>query len=411
MWPFTKKENRAEGATPDALIQALLQGTKATKDRALQIPTIAGAIDLIANVVASTPIRLYRDEGGKAVEVKNDRRVFLLNDETGDALNANEFWHAMIRDYYLGRGGYAYLDYDGYRELQSIRYVDESHITIIKNTDPIFKDFNICVDGQVFYPWDFLKILRNTKDGAEGYPITTENSRLIEAMYLTLVMEYTMAARGGNKRGFLKSERKLAQEQLDALKRDFRKLYSSDDVESFMLLNQGLDFKEISDTAVEMQLNENKITNAAELAKVFHISTDVMGGKCDAKGVEGLAKLAAIPLMTVIQCALNRDMLLEDEKHGNAPLYFAFDTKELLKGDMKERFDAYKVALDSNFMQIDEVRYQENMPPLGLSWIKLGLQDVLYDPKNKMIYTPNTGELSAMSANQLKTKKEETPEE
>ena len=411
MWPFTRKENRAEGSATDALIQALLQGTKATKDRALQIPTIAGAIDLIANVVASTPIRLYRDEGGKAVEVKNDRRVFLLNDETGDALNANEFWHAMIRDYYLGRGGYAYLDYDGYRELQSIRYVDESHITIIKNTDPIFKDFNICVDGQVFYPWDFLKILRNTKDGAEGYPITTENSRLIEAMYLTLVMEYTMAARGGNKRGFLKSERKLAQEQLDALKRDFRKLYSSDDVESFMLLNQGLDFKEISDTAVEMQLNENKITNAAELAKVFHISTDVMGGKCDAKGVEGLAKLAAIPLMTVIQCALNRDLLLEDEKHGNAPLYFAFDTKELLKGDLKERFDAYKVALDSNFMQIDEVRYQENMPPLGLSWIKLGLQDVLYDPKNKMIYTPNTGELSAMSANQLKTKKEETPEE
>ena len=411
MWPFTRKENRAEGSATDALIQALLQGTKATKDRALQIPTIAGAIDLIANVVASTPIRLYRDEGGKAVEVKNDRRVFLLNDETGDALNANEFWHAMIRDYYLGRGGYAYLDYDGYRELQSIRYVDESHITIIKNTDPIFKDFNICVDGQVFYPWDFLKILRNTKDGAEGYPITTENSRLIEAMYLTLVMEYTMAARGGNKRGFLKSERKLAQEQLDALKRDFRKLYSSDDVESVMLLNQGLDFKEISDTAVEMQLNENKITNAAELAKVFHISTDVMGGKCDAKGVEGLAKLAAIPLMTVIQCALNRDLLLEDEKHGNSPLYFAFDTKELLKGDMKERFDAYKVALDSNFMQIDEVRYQENMPPLGLSWIKLGLQDVLYDPKNKMIYTPNTGELSAMSANQLKTKKEETPEE
>lgn len=411
MWPFTRKENRAEGSATDTLIQALLQGTKATKDRALQIPTIAGAIDLIANVVASTPIRLYRDEGGKAVEVKNDRRVFLLNDETGDALNANEFWHAMIRDYYLGRGGYAYLDYDGYRELQSIRYVDESHITIIKNTDPIFKDFNICVDGQVFYPWDFLKILRNTKDGAEGYPITTENSRLIEAMYLTLVMEYTMAARGGNKRGFLKSERKLAQEQLDALKRDFRKLYSSDDVESFMLLNQGLDFKEISDTAVEMQLNENKITNAAELAKVFHISTDVMGGKCDAKGVEGLAKLAAIPLMTVIQCALNRDLLLEDEKHGNSPLYFAFDTKELLKGDMKERFDAYKVALDSNFMQIDEVRYQENMPPLGLSWIKLGLQDVLYDPKNKMIYTPNTGELSAMSANQLKTKKEETPEE
>lgn len=411
MWPFTRKENRAEGSATDTLIQALLQGTKATKDRALQIPTIAGAIDLIANVVASTPIRLYRDEGGKAVEVKNDRRVFLLNDETGDALNANEFWHAMIRDYYLGRGGYAYLDYDGYRELQSIRYVDERHISIIKNTDPIFKDFNICVDGQVFYPWDFLKILRNTKDGAKGCPITEENSRLIETMYLTLVMEYTMAARGGNKRGFLQTDKKLTQENLDILRKNFRKLYSSDDMENFVVLNQGMNFKEISDTAVEMQLNENKQTNAAELAKVFHISTEVMAGKCDSEGVEGLAKLSAIPLMTVIQCALNRDLLREDEKRGTAPLYFAFDTKELLKGDLKERFDAYKTALDANFMQIDEVRYLEDMQPLGLSWIKLGLQDVLYDPKTKTIYTPNTGELSAMAAGELKTKKEGTPGE
>lgn len=66
--------------------------------------------------------------------------------------------------------------------------------------------------------------------------------------------------------------------------------------------------------------------------------------------------------MTAIQCALNRDFLLEREKGA---YYWAFDTKELLKGDMKERFDAYKTALDANFMQIDEVRYAEDLEPLG----------------------------------------------
>ena len=30
------------------------------------------------------------------------------------------------------------------------------------------------------------------------------------------------------------------------------------------------------------------------------------------------------------------------------------------------------------------------MPALGLNWIRLGLDDVLYDPKTKTIYTPNT---------------------
>ena len=41
-------------------------------------------------------------------------------------------------------------------------------------------------------------------------------------------------------------------------------------------------------------------------------------------------------------------------------------------------------------MQADEIRYKEDMPALGLNWIRLGLDDVLYDPKTKTIYTPNT---------------------
>ena len=156
-----------------------------------------------------------------------------------------------------------------------------------------------------------------------------------------------------------------------------------------------------SNTPVEMQLNENKRSNAEEFAKLFHISSGVMSGNAGEADIASLARLAAIPLMTVIQCALNRDLLLENEK---GKLYFAFDTKELLKGDMQSRFAAYKTALESNFMQIDEVRYAEDMEPLGLSWVKLGLDDVLYDPKTKRIYTPNTNQTSVMGEQTLPRK-------
>ena len=45
---------------------------------------------------------------------------------------------------------------------------------------------------------------------------------------------------------------------------------------------------------------------------------------------------------------------------------------------------------EGNLMQADEIRYKEDMPALGLNWIRLGLDDVLYDPKTQLIYTPNT---------------------
>ena len=77
----------------------------------MQIPALAGAIDEIARTVANIPIKLYRKEGKRVEEIKGDRRVFLLNEETGDTLDANQMKQAVVRDYYLGRGGFVYVDW------------------------------------------------------------------------------------------------------------------------------------------------------------------------------------------------------------------------------------------------------------------------------------------------------------
>ena len=64
-------------------------------------------------------------------------------------------------------------------------------------------------------------------------------------------------------------------------------------------------------------------------------------------------------------------------------------------------------------MQIDEIRFEEDLPALGLNWIKLGLEDVLYDPKTNTVYTPNTNQTAVMGKLQLGGAKEteETPDE
>ena len=107
-----RKEQRAQNGTAsmeDPILAALLGSDSVSRSVALQVPTVAGGIDLIAGVVAGTPIKLYRETDGQAQEVRNDPRLRLLNDETGDTLNANEFWRAIVRDYYLGKGGFAYI--------------------------------------------------------------------------------------------------------------------------------------------------------------------------------------------------------------------------------------------------------------------------------------------------------------
>lgn len=140
-------------------------------------------------------------------------------------------------------------------------------------------------------------------------------------------------------------------------------------------------------TAVEMQLNQNKVTSAEQIAMLFGLSPDVLSGRADDRTYINSIRTAVLPVVSAFEMALNRALLLEEEKHSK---YFVIDTSELLKADILTRYQAYQIGLAANFLQPDEIRFKENLAPLGLDFIKLGLNDVLYDPKTKQIYTPNT---------------------
>ena len=65
---------------------------------------------------------------------------------------------------------------------------------------------------------------------------------------------------------------------------------------------------------------------------------------------------------------------------------------------MKERFEAYQIAITSGFKTRNEVRYLEGDDALdGIDMINIGLGDVLFDPKTKQIYTPNTNKMVKMN--------------
>lgn len=390
-----KQEIRAETASrtepeiESQLLRALIGRDTVSKDMALAVPTVAACISLIASKVAMCPIRLYKQLDGRVEEIKSDHRLFLLNHDTGDTMTAPQFWGAVIEDYFLGKGAYAYIRKDG-THFDSIYYVDESRISVQKNENPIFKDYMIAVQGDLYYPFEFLKVLRKTKDGSRSKPLTETSKLQIAVAYNALVYENALVKKGGNKKGFLKSQRHLTDEAMTNLKEAFKQLYTNNAEEAVVVLNDGMEFKESASTSVEMQLNENKITNAGEIAKLFCIPVTVLEGKGTDKDDENLVKNAVMPVLNDIEASLDRDLLTEQEKTEG--YYFAFDTRELTRGSLKERYDAYAVGLQNNFLQIDEVRDKEDLEPLGIKWLTLGLDKVLYNPENQEVYTPNTNQ-------------------
>ncbi len=388
-----KERDTAPELTPpivdDVLLQALLNSETITREKALTLPAVSGAVDFISNAVASMPVKLYKYKDGKVETIDRDPRVRMLNGDTGDTLDAFQMKKAMVSDYLLGKGGYCYIRRSR-NDVTGLFYVEDRYIDILRVPEPIYKDFQILVMGKAYKPFEFIKLLRNTKDGASGVGLTVEISKELETAYQTLLYQLGMVKNGGNKKGFLRAERKLGQEEINALKKAWRNLYANN-TENVVVLNNGLDFKEASNTSVEMQLNESKKTLQDEINNLFHISDDF----------EKTFKFAIYPIVKAFETALNRDLLLEKEKKN---CFFEFDVKEIIRASLKDRYESYKLAKETGFMTLNEIRRAENMNWIeGLDVVNVGLGAVLYDTNKHVYYTPNTdtvGDLSDEGANE-----------
>ena len=367
-----------ENKIDDVLLKALINGETIDRDKALNIPVVSSCVDLICDTFAMIPFKLYKEtekDGKIKTEEVNDSRVDIINYDTKDTLDGFQFKKAMCEDYLLGQGAYAYIKKKRNLFL-GLNYVEEKYVQTQKNTDRINKEIELIVDRQTYKSYEFIKLLRNTKDGASGIGLINKINKALETAYQRMILESDLMKTCGNKKGFLRALKHLDDKAMKALKNAWNEYYAGNS--SCVILNDGMEFKEASNTSVENQLNEKAKTFSDEIKDVFHIESNY----------DNFLKKAIMPIATAFCTALNKDFLLEKEKNY---YYFAPDMTELLKGSLKERYEAYKIAIEKGWMSRNEVRYKEDMDEIeGLDIFNLGLGDVLLNPKTGEIYTPNT---------------------
>ena len=371
-----------DSTVSDVLLKALLSGETISRDKAMNIPAVASAVDLISSSIASMPVRLFKYKDGHVVEVTDDDRVSMLNGDTRDTLDGFQMKKALVIDYLLDGNGYCYIKREG-NDVVGLYYADDRFVAISILDEPLYKSYTIGCGGGMYQPFEFIKLLRNTRNGAFGFGVTEEISKALETAYKTMLYQLSLVKTNGNKRGFLKAERRLGQDEINLLKKAWNNLYNTNNEENVVVLNNGIEFQEASSTSVEMQLNETVKSLDDQIKDIFHISDDF----------ELTFKLAIYPIVKAFETALNRDLLLEKEK---GKYFFELDVKEIIRANIKERYEAYKLAKECGFMTINEMRRNENMNHIdGLDIVDLGLGAVLYNTETHEYYTPNTDSIKS----------------
>ncbi len=376
-----------------ALLRAFIDSEVVNRNIAMEIPTIASAVNLISSMVANINYKLYKYDEKKRLTEVEDRRVNILNKSTGDLLNGYEMKRAFVQDYLLNGNGYIYIE-KLRNEVISLRYVDEINVSVTKNCDPIFKKALFIINGGQYEPYEFITITRNSTDGVTGKGICQENKLVTRLINNMLKMLNNNVSAGGAKKGFLKvANRSLNKESFEKLKEDFKKLYSNESYR-VIALNEGVEFEDATESSTDMQLQELYSGIGEDVGEILQVPENIKNNKANDEEFRNWFKVCILPIANEIVASLNENLLLESEKND---YFWRADTSEIENGDLKHQLEAYKLALDSNAMQLDEVREKIGLPPRGFNYIKIGLDSVLIDPDKNIIYTPNTNAIQNMN--------------
>lgn len=382
----------------DLALRAYFAGQTMDANKALNVAAFAAAVEFVSGVVSELPIKLFRrvrqrGENGERPtyathELVDDRRVTLLNKSSGDIIRPAEMRKNFVADFYTRKGAFVYVNRVGNR-VESLHYVDPGAVSILADeTDHIFKRMMFSVDGRSYFPWQFVYAFRNSRTGFRGAPLVEQSPDVLGTAYNTQIFEKALMERGGNHRGFLQSERKINEKSLTELKKAFQRMYQGENSDNVIVLNDGVKFQEASETSQEMQLAENKERQRDDVLSLFLIPPSLISGGGDDDDHKKFVNYALMPLLKVIEDALNDALLLETEKRS---CYFSFDLKELTKANLRDRWSAWATAKKNGLVNADEFRRFEDMEPLGMDYINLGLQDVLMEPNERKIIVPNMG--------------------
>lgn len=153
--------------------------------------------------------------------------------------------------------------------------------------------------------------------------------------------------------GILQASGRLTDSTIQRLRQSWSNLYSgSRNAGKVVILEEGLEYKSFDINIEQLQMVKQKEQLISEIERLFNLH--------DIKSDDEFLKRTLSPLITCIENAIDKNLLLEKEKKEN--YFFRFDTRELLRPSTKEQYEVVALAVQKGLMTINEARQYLDLP-------------------------------------------------
>lgn len=333
-----------------------------------EIPSVKNALDLICGSVANLPIYLYKEnEDGSIERQRDDYRERLLNEECNSIECSSNLKRNMTKDMLLHGVSYSLQDKE-YGDILGLHRVEPKQVQLNKLIDRkgFIRDLtvNYTLNGvyvEDLEVEDFLIVPFNSKDGLRGKGILSTNQDILSLMLSEIMYQNNIVSGGSLPLGILETDGRLSDITAKKLRESWESVYGGiRNSGKTVILEEGLKYKSLSLTPNDLGLLESRKVQTEMSEEIFNLPKGMLSSSTVIQNEEFL-KFTLNPILSAIEGAINKTLLLEEEKEEG--YYFRFDVAELLKASFKEQVETISTATKNGLMTINEGRQKLDMKP------------------------------------------------
>ena len=362
-------------------------GENVTPAKVAGLSAVWACVTLLSGTVGSLPIRVYQNNNGILEPATNHPLYKIVSVDPNFDQAADEFWEYMQASIELRGNAYA-------EKKKGVA----GNVVALEPVSPEIMSVRRLDNGSLEYRWTSsngeLKV-RTDEDmlhirGPMGTPL--EGKSPLSAC--TNVFGNAIAANKSAGRSFnsgiatglaVKLDKALNPKQRKDLREHLRNDYAGAiNAGTPMILDNGLDATTISLSPEDLQMLETRKFSVVEICSIFGVPPHMIGhtegntnlGSSISEQTLAFVKFTLRRRLKRIEKSLEKQLLTPADRV--AGIKIKFDLRGLLRADDKGRAEYYERGLRNGYMSINEVRAQENLPPVeGGDDVRVQMQNVL----------------------------------
>lgn len=344
-------------------------GSSVNEDNALRVSAVYACVRVLAESVASLPLIVYRRLPGGGKERATDHPLYDLLHLSPNAWQTSFAFREMQQAAMCLSGDAIAIKSRVQRQVRELLPV---FAEVKFNRGKITYEVSDEDGRKRTYPRsEIFHVHGISTNGFTGRSVIADAREQIGMALAAEEYGARLFSNGANPSGVIENETaKLSPEAVKSLMQSFRDAFTgSANAHKTVYLDAGMKYKPLSMTPEDAQFIESRKFQIAEIARIFRIPPHMIGDleRATNNNIEHQSLEFVIhtlrPWLVRWEQAINRDLIAETNHDGEE--YFAeFLVEGLLRGDQKSRYDAYAVARQWGWMNVDEIRSLENLNPL-----------------------------------------------